>query len=293
MKSAGVYSGSAGEVDKMLKEKMRAVDQEIDKFKACRTAARYSNTNKKQDDEYWNARKCARLSPVPGTGSDMWRNAGNFFYEYMGVPKDYLPQSAVQHVERVHAGRRQKIKDEVIVQFTNVRIRDMVASYASNLAKYKNSNPPVNFRLEIPDCLRDVFRTLEKYGHTLKDRLGPGLKRHIKFDDQKKTLYMDVCKPTETEWIRVDFDFALEEVQQARGLCASASARARLGSSSSQGSTNGHTSSSLSFASATSEPGWSQPHQPVQQQPTPSQSSQMDTSEGNPGPSCTWSAPNL
>ena len=62
-------------------------------------------------------------------------------------------------------------------------------------------------------------------------------------------MFMDGCKPKETEWIRVDYKFAQEEVQHLRA--PSTSARARLGSLSSATS-----SGTASFASATSDPGW-------------------------------------
>ena len=142
--------------------------------------------------------------------------------------------------------RPEKIRDEVLVTFTNVRIRDMVASYASNLANYKKASSPINFRLEIPDYLRGVFRTLESHGHSMRERFGPGFRRHIKYDDSKKTLVMDVCKPNETKWIRVDHEFAQSELQLLKPN--SDSARERLGCQTS----NSGSQSSASFASAAS-----------------------------------------
>ena len=120
------------------------------------------------------------------------------------------------------------MKDEVLVVFNNVRTRDLVASYASNLADFRHQTPPVNFRMEFPDHLRGVFRTLESHGHLLRGRLGKGMRRNIKFDDQKKSLYMDIFDPNNQDWLRIDPEFAAEEVELQRPR--SNPARERLGS---------------------------------------------------------------
>ena len=78
----------------------------------------------------------------------------------MGIPRSELQHKHVVHVERVVAGKRSKIKDEALVVFSSIKVRDMVGSYTSNLANWKNAVPPINFRLEFPDHLAGVFRTM-------------------------------------------------------------------------------------------------------------------------------------
>ena len=176
-----------------------------------------------------------------------------------------LSQKQVINVERINAGKRSKIKDEVLVVFSSVRVRNMVASYTSNLAEWKGSVPPINFRMEFPDHLAGVFKTLDSYGHVLKGKLGKTTRRNIKFDDTKKTLYMDICPHNEKEWLRVDYELAREEMELVKPRTASARSRfGSLGSSTapltlSSGASSYSTSMSryVSAASSPSSQEWS------------------------------------
>ena len=208
MKKAGASATTSEEVDKLVKEKLTKVDKELDRVKAIGKAAQLNRRQSRascsstgdEDQMYWYARRCARISPVPGAGPQLWANAGKFFNEKMNVPTNELDEKMVESIERVSSGRRKnKIQDEVLVVFNSVRARDMVASYAPNLAQWRHSKCPANFRLEIPDHLRHVFLTLEGHAHILRKRFGVELKRHIKYDDMRKTLVMDVCPKKDEE----------------------------------------------------------------------------------------------
>ena len=116
--------------------------------------------------------------------------------------------------------------------FDSVGTRDRVASYASNLADWDTTaSGPVSFRLQIPDHLRSIFRTLETYGHYLKNNNKKGMRRNIKFDDTRKTLFMDICMGGESTWMSVSYELAADEMETLRPNC---SARARLSSRGSQ-----------------------------------------------------------
>ena len=255
LRSAGVGPGITDEWDKLIKNKLKDVDKEMDRAKAVATASalrpRAASTGHQRDERqaYWEARRCARISPIPGSGTELWTGAEDFFFSKMNIPRTELQHKHVTHVERVNAGRRSKIKDELLVVFANVRVRDMVASYASNLSAWKNASPPVNFRMEFPDHLAGVFRTLDNFGHVLKERLGKATKRNIKFDDVKHTLYMDICPENEKEWLRVDFELAQEEMALVKPRTASA--RSRL---SSLGSTLGGPSRTPAASSTAASP---------------------------------------
>ena len=133
MRNAGVDASAAKEWDRLISEKLKKVDVELDKAKAIASASalrpRPSSTGNQRDESqsYWDARRCARISPVPGTGKDLWTGAEDFFFQKMNIPRTQLLHKHVIHIERVNAGRRSKIKDEVLVTFSSVRIRDMVA----------------------------------------------------------------------------------------------------------------------------------------------------------------------
>ena len=121
MQRAGVGTGASDAIDSLIKEKLKKVDQELDRTRAIKRVAAdraASSGGSSEDQSYWLARRCSRISPISGTGSQLWANAGAFFYEKMLVPQDLLQQKHVVAVERVSAGKRKsKVQDEVIVTY--------------------------------------------------------------------------------------------------------------------------------------------------------------------------------
>ena len=93
--------------------------------------------------------------------------------------------------------RQSKNKDEVIVRFPDVATRDAVRSAAFHLAG-KNAG----LRLEIPDTLRPSLRALESVAYNLK-RTNPGMRRNVKFDDEKLDVVMDVRLNDSGTWKKI------------------------------------------------------------------------------------------
>ena len=95
----------------------------------------------------------------------------------------------------------------------------MVVSYAPNLREWRekdgSSRESTGLRLEIPDHLVAVFKTLEKYGHFLRNKHKDGLRRHICFDDINMSLVMDFALPGEVVWNRAEYENAREEMRNA------------------------------------------------------------------------------
>lgn len=219
--------------DSVAKEIDR-VSKELDRMKAVQAVQTLASQNRGQqqqqprmrlmgsteDEErvFWNARKKIRCFPVPGrTQDELWHNTEQFFLNVLAIPEGELPPGAVLDVSRVHVGRRKNaIGDEVVISFDNITSRDIVSSYAPNLADYRRNNggKAAGIRLEIPDHLRGVFRTLDRHGHTLKDRHGVGLRRNIKYNDTDMTLVMDACLPDSSDWFRVSYEDAVSEHRQ-------------------------------------------------------------------------------
>ena len=81
-----------------------------------------------------------------------------------------------------------------MVSFNSVDARDLVQSYARNLSAWvgEDGKPQAGIRMQIPERLRGDFKILERYGHAMKNKHKDGFKRHIKIDDTKLCLYMDV-----------------------------------------------------------------------------------------------------
>ena len=109
-------------------------------------------------------------------------------------------------------------------------------------------------RIDVPSHLQGVKRVLDEYGYVLKKEIGQEFKRNIKFDDMKRTLYMDICPHDENEWLRVDYDLAQEEMALVKPRTASA--RSRFSSTGSAAALCSETSSSPAFSSALSSQEW-------------------------------------
>ena len=140
----------------------------------------------------------------------MWDAAGNFVYRTLGVPEDELPQSCVETVRRLTSPRRSgPVRDEVLVVFTTSASRDLVARHSPNLSNKRNQEgkPTAGVRMQIPDHLNSLFKKLERHGHALRAKHGDGLKRHIKFDDDERSLFLGVRLPGEEKWTKLSAEF--------------------------------------------------------------------------------------
>ena len=172
-----------------------------------------------KEREYWLARRKARIWPIQGKGrSELWKNVGNFLFQDMRVPASNVSEANVTEIVRVPTNSSERRKhvqeiDEVIVTFASSSIRDMVCSYARNLSDHKNEEgmPTAGVRKELPEYLIGVNRALLHHGSILRRTHGKKLRRNIKFDDAEMSLYMDVCLPGETTWLKVDYEMALSE----------------------------------------------------------------------------------
>ena len=211
----------------------KAVAESVSKeIKRHGTSYSGDNTPDENDGAYWRSRRSVRCWPIKGNDSDLWGLAGDFFTQILGIPPSSLPQECVESVRRIsipRSNRPQKIKNEVLVTFREVATRDMVFSYATNLANYRQSSDPPGIRLDYPDHLRRTFSTLEWYGILLKSELGGTFKRSIKFEDSTKSMRIDVLFPGDERWTQIPLEIASEEVEK-RKRSETAATRVRLGS---------------------------------------------------------------
>ena len=201
-----------------VKEKLVKISQEIDRIKAVQSVAKRddnrtqstSSGGEEEERRYWWARRAIRAWPIQGQATnDMWRNTGRFLEDKLAVPQGVIVENDVCDIRRLHSGRStrpKKIKDEVLIVFKDVATRDLVMSYAPNLASWRNEPESVGVRLEVPCHLLGVFKTLEKYGHLVRTTHGENLKRHIKYDDRSMSLVIDVKFPDSEEWVRKTVD---------------------------------------------------------------------------------------
>ena len=146
----------------------------------------------------------------------MRENVASFILGTLAVDAEDFSMETVSAVRRVRSFGGSGIKDECLVIFSSVEVRDFVYSHARNLAGQDTSggNRTSNLRLHVPAHLLECFRTLDKHGHILKmkhEKKGHKIKRHINFDDDTKSLYLDVKVSRDHPWEHVYPDVAREE----------------------------------------------------------------------------------
>ena len=100
--------------------------------------------------------------------------------------------------------------DAALVVFELAETRDTVVGSSGKLAACVDARgrPTAGIRMEIPRTLRPVFSTLYKFGQQLRARHGEGTRRHVKFDDDGRTLFLNVKLPGDTSWSRVSAEVA-------------------------------------------------------------------------------------
>ena len=234
-------SAKIAEIDSGLDQRVAAaVSKEIAKLDGRMNPTITSPAITGNSSDYMRSRRSVRIWPVRCRDNDLWGSVGDFFYDILMIPKCNLPQDAVETIRRIVIGKRRnppKIKDEVLVVFGNASTRDMIFSYASNLARFRDEPDRPGVRIDVPDQLKGVFGDLEKYGASLRRNLGPELKRSIKFDDSNRSMYIDVLFPGDQNWTKITYEVAKEEIQKQE--CESnLSARRRISSISSLSDTS-------------------------------------------------------
>ena len=170
-----------------------------------------------QDDrDYDVARRSLRLWPVLGiTREDLAHAVGVFLGQNLGL-QNQLSMSTLESVSRPDIPSGPGVSNEVLVTFNAVSVRDQVMGTASKLAPFVDANgkPTAGMRIQIPRRLQTDFRILFKYGQTLRTRHGEGTRRHVKFEDTTRSLYLNVKLPGDEQWSRVSTELA------SRGLRA-------------------------------------------------------------------------
>ena len=160
--------------------------------------------------EFSKARRSLRLWPVPGSaGKQVWEAAGNFLKVKLGLG-DKITEVMIEHISRPEIPSGPAVRDEVLVIFREVAVRDMVMGSSAMLAQCvdESGRPTAGVRLEVPPPLRTAFRVLYKFGQSLRSKYGQGTRRHIKFDDMERTLFLNARLPGDENWTRISLAVA-------------------------------------------------------------------------------------
>lgn len=166
--------------------------------------------NAPADDEYDKARRSIRLWPVPGTDKNgLWTSSGDFFRDKLDL-ESRIYDGMIESIERVALPSGPGAKDEVLVRFVRSEDRDMVVGAASKLAACidDTGKPTAGIRMEVPRRLQSDFKALFRYGQSLRSRHGPGTRKHVKFCDLDRSLYLNVKLPGDEFWSQISTEVA-------------------------------------------------------------------------------------
>ena len=131
-----------------------------------------------------------------------------------------IGEDMIEAVDKVPIPSGPGVREEVLVRFKLRSTRDSVIGAAAKLADHKDQDgrPTAGMRIEVPPRLQQPFRILFKYGQTLRSRHGQGTRRHVKFDDLTRSLYLNVKLPNDTEWSRVSLDLATRGIRAKQSI---------------------------------------------------------------------------
>ena len=124
----------------------------------------------------------------PIIGGDLRKSVGDFLKGRLKLDSSFMVTMGDLSVKRVPFTERSKVKNEAIVVFASVEVRDIVRRSAKELA----GHPDAGIRLEIPYCLQSNLKALESVSFALKKKY-PAIKRNVKFDDEHQDLVLDFC----------------------------------------------------------------------------------------------------
>lgn len=159
---------------------------------------------------YLRARRSLRLWPVEGgINQELWESVRCFIGTTLGMGGQ-VQEHHIECIVRPTSMSGPGVEREVIVTFKEAAVRDDVMGNAGKLAPFisHEGRSTAGMRMEVPDFLKQQFRTLFRYGQTLRGRHGQGTRRHVKFDDGSWGLYLNVRLPSDDNWSKVSVQVA-------------------------------------------------------------------------------------
>ena len=198
-----------------MRLEIRTAKESITTKAAGDQAPKTPRSSGQEETDYDLARRTVRIWPVVGTTPDqVWQAARTFLVGNLRLTD--VGMEAVHSVTRATTASGPGVNNEVIVTFKEMHTRDQVMGAAAMLSTYMDANgrATAGLRMQVPPSLQSHFRILFKFGQSLRMRHGQGTRRHIKFDDALRSLYLNVKLPGDERWSRVSVEVA------RRGLSA-------------------------------------------------------------------------
>ena len=142
--------------------------------------------------------------PISGDNNDEMTSAVNdFIKSALKIPEFESRGLIIERVRRMRTSPRSTSFLEVCVTFSSMDDRDFVASKAINLAPHVNEKgqPLAGIRMDVPPHLMATNNDLKNYAFQARKTHGKGTKTHIKFDDNKLDLYLEIRLPQSENWL--------------------------------------------------------------------------------------------
>lgn len=172
----------------------------------------------KEEVEYTRARRSMRLWPIEGeTAEEIQSNTRLFLTDALE-----MEQSEVKNI-KTHRPKNESntnyqgpVFNEVVVEFDSNNTRDKVSTRGIKLKDFVDNDrkPTCGLRMEVPEHMLPTFRILHRYGLSLRRRMGNDFKKHIKFDDYRKSLFLQARTDPDSEWMNITPDEADESMRK-------------------------------------------------------------------------------
>ena len=166
-----------------------------------------------EDIAFYRARRALRIWPIEGSTPEEMRNKfEDFCWNALLLAEDM--DIGIESVERVRSAPRGVAHMEILVVFTDNYSRDRIFSCGPKLASYRDAanKPTCGIRLHIPGHLMSHFKTLESFAGMLREKHGSQMKKHIKFDEHKRSLFIQIKHEDDKEWV----DFGVEQAREEK-----------------------------------------------------------------------------
>ena len=167
-------------------------------------------TNPADAANYDRARRTIRMWPILGSSeNELWGSVCIFLRTTLALTGQ-VSEAMIDCIRRAPQPSGPAVRDEVLVVFKLAATRDLVMGASSKLAPYMDGEgrSTAGLRMEVPQHLQQHFKVLFRYGQNLRARHGPGTRRHVKFDDVERTLFLNAKLPGDESWSRVSYEVA-------------------------------------------------------------------------------------
>ena len=160
------------------------------------------------EHKYYEARRSLRIWPV--AGENLAVGVKEFLIEKLLCGEDVNLEECT--IRRVNSASDSEVKNQVVVTFPSIAMRDEIKSLGRNL---RGGGRATGLQIEPPDHLRGQYQSFQKLAFQLKKK-NPQLRRNVEFLDSEQCLTMDVCLSPTSPWKTIEYVDAKTVLSKAR-----------------------------------------------------------------------------